>query len=264
MNRGYVKLWRKIEDSIVFQNEGLFKVFIWCLLQATHKEIYLPVRTGRGFTEVHLMPGSFIFGRQSAAKQLRMSQSTVWGRIIKLKKFKIIDMQTNTHYSIISIINWISYQGDQNQSDSQPDRQPTPNRRATDTNKNNKNVKNNTPAKISEKISLLQVRYSLNQEIINQAFQTISSTRKANRIADTVKLSILESWDRYPVEKVISGIRAYLSKDYAGQGKNEKYLLGIIRNSKVESAGQQEAVRSTGSALLDRYYREMGALNERA
>jgi hypothetical protein len=261
MNRGYVKLWRKIEDSIVFQNEGLLKVFIWCLLQATHKEIYLPVRTGRGFTEVHLLPGSFIFGRQSAAKQLRMGQSTVWGRIIKLKKFKIIDIQTNTHYSIISIINWISYQGDQNQSDSQPDRQPTPNRQATDTNKNNKNVKNKNTGEIFSEISHLEGRYQGHKEIMNQAFQVISSTRKSKRIAETVKLSILQSWDRYPAEKVISGIRAYLSKDYAGQGKNEKYLLGIIRNIKDEGPQQ---TRSTGSALLDRYYREMGAPNERA
>ena len=36
----------------------------------------------------------------------------------------------------------------------------------------------------------------------------------------------------YPVEQVESGIRIYLEKDYAGKGKKEDYLFGIIRNQK--------------------------------
>ena len=48
-----------------------------------------------------------------------------------------------------------------------------------------------------------------------------------------------------------AGIRTYLAKDYAGQGKREEYLLGIIRNQKPEDEG---AENSTGSPLLDAYY----------
>jgi uncharacterized phage protein (TIGR02220 family) len=97
------------------------------LLRASHKETWTPVRTGRGFTEVELKPGSFIFGRYTAATDLRMSPSTVWRRILKLKNLEIIDIQTDTHFTIIYIINWHIYQAEQQNSDRQPDRQRTGN-----------------------------------------------------------------------------------------------------------------------------------------
>ncbi|PKN37678.1 MAG: hypothetical protein CVU62_08105 [Deltaproteobacteria bacterium HGW-Deltaproteobacteria-2] len=125
MNRGYVKLWRKIEDSAVFQNEGLLKVFVWCLIRANHKEQFVQVKTGRGFSEVKLLPGTFIFGRESAAKKLDMSPSTVWKRILKLEKLDFLNIRSNSHYSIIHIVNWIIYQATTANSDSESDRQVT-------------------------------------------------------------------------------------------------------------------------------------------
>ena len=114
------------------------------------------------------------------------------------------------------------------------------------------------PAEISSKISSLRERYS-DQEIIDQAFQAISSTRNTNLIADSVKLKILQSWGKYPVASVMAGIRTYLEKDYARQDKDENYLLGIIRNHKpVESITGGQVMKSTGSPLLDEHYRQQG------
>ena len=91
----------------------------------------------------------------------------------------------------------------------------------------NKNDKN--PSEISEKIISLKTRYP-DQRIIDQALDAIASTRKGGRIADNVKLQILESWVKHPIESVLSGIRIYLSKRYFQQGKRESYLLAIIRD----------------------------------
>jgi hypothetical protein len=114
------------------------------------------------------------------------------------------------------------------------------------------------PRDFSSEISVLKDRYP-DQQIINQAFTAISSTRKSSRIADTVKLSILKSWERYPVETVIAGIRTYLEKGYHDQGKGEKYLQGIIRNLKPEaSMTGGEVMKSTGSRMLDDHYRQQG------
>ena len=109
MNRGYIKLYRKTLESRAFQSEGLLKVWIWCLLKATHKEVWVPIKIGRGLTEVHLLPGQFIFGRESAAKKLKMKPSTVWKRIVKLKKLGNLNIQSNRQYSIITIVNWDTY-----------------------------------------------------------------------------------------------------------------------------------------------------------
>ena len=129
-----------------------------------------------------------------------------------------------------------------------------------------KRIKEENPLEISSEISSLKDRYP-DQETINQTFTAMSSTRKSNRIADTVKLSILKSWERYPVDQVESAIRTYLEKGYAAEGKWEAYLLGIIRNNgnmgkpsslpHGSSTGQKVRPLSNDRALDD-YYRSRG------
>lgn len=117
-----------------------------------------------------------------------------------------------------------------------------------------------SPEEISSQISVLKKRYQ-EQETIDQVFHGISSTRKSSRIADSVKLNILQSWERYPVESVMNGIKTYLDKGYHHQGKNEKYLMGIIRNSNgtgAIDAPQVQTIKATGSPLLDEHYRSQG------
>lgn len=88
-------------------------------------------------------------------------------------------------------------------------------------------LKEETPAFFS-----LKNRYP-DQDLIDKVFQAIASTRKSEKVADSVLLAQLQKWDRYPVDQVENGIRIYLEKDCAGQGKREPYLLGIIRNQQV-------------------------------
>jgi uncharacterized phage protein (TIGR02220 family) len=157
MDRGYIKLYRKILESLIFQNEGLFKLWIWCLLKASHKHYWIPVQIGKGFTEVCLKPGQFIFGREKAAKELKVTASTLWKRMLKLKTIGNLDIKSNNHYSLITIVNWDSYQGclrkSGRQSDSQVTAEEQPGDSHGNTNKNIKNVKNeenniNQPDKI--------------------------------------------------------------------------------------------------------------------
>jgi hypothetical protein len=111
------------------------------------------------------------------------------------------------------------------------------------------NNKGTIKVKITPDIFSLKKRYS-DQKLIDQVFAAIASTRKSNRVADSVLLAQLQKWERYPVEQVESGIRIYIDKGYADQGKREEYLFGIIRNQKIELSKDS----GTGSTLLDSYY----------
>ena len=51
---------------------------------------------------------------------------------------------------------------------------------------------------------------------------------------NTILLNQLKNWEDYPVQQVQSGIKIYLDKKCADEGKNEKYLLGIIRKQKSD------------------------------
>jgi len=110
MESGWIKLHRKAKLSQVFKNAHLWQIWSWCLLEATHTEVWIPVKTGRGITEVHLLPGQFIFGRESAAKELRMKPSTLWKRMLKLKNIENLNIESSSKYSIITLANWGLYQ----------------------------------------------------------------------------------------------------------------------------------------------------------
>ncbi len=110
VDTGFILLSRSIVDSIVFQNEKWFRVWIWCLIEASYKKKNKRVKTGKGYTVLTLERGQFIFGRNQNAKDLKLPPSTLWKIILKLKTLGNLNIKSNTHYSIISICNYELYQ----------------------------------------------------------------------------------------------------------------------------------------------------------
>ena len=110
VDTGFILLSRSIVDSIVFQNEKWFRVWIWCLIEASYKKRNKRVKTGKGYTVLTLERGQFIFGRNQNAKDLKLPPSTLWKIILKLKTLGNLNIKSNTHYSIISICNYELYQ----------------------------------------------------------------------------------------------------------------------------------------------------------
>lgn len=116
MANGWVKLWRKSLDSGLLQDPELWTFWCWCLMKAVHR----PQQTIINKQVVDLQPGQFIFGRKKAAAELPLSEKKVRTCLYKLEKLQNLAIQSASRYSIITIINWESYQ----QSD-QPTGQPT-------------------------------------------------------------------------------------------------------------------------------------------
>ena len=104
-------------------------------MKATYKERWVEMKTGKSKIEVHLQPGQFVFGRKSAAKELGMPESSVRNRMKKLKNMRNVDIKEDRQYSIVSIVNWVSYQDEINKKDIKEDRQRTGKGQAKDTNK---------------------------------------------------------------------------------------------------------------------------------
>lgn len=137
-DEGWIKLYRKSIDSQVFQNEALWKLWTWCLLKANHKDAWVPVKSGKGTTEVFVKRGQFIFGRNTAAKELKMNPFSVYKRMLKLENMENCYVERNTHYSIVSILNCDLYQLHQIEEGTP---KGTGKEQARNTNKNDKNEK---------------------------------------------------------------------------------------------------------------------------
>jgi len=105
-NNGYILLPRSLVESVVFKNEKWLKVYIWCYMEANFKDNFIPVNTGRGTTAIKVERGQFIFGRNKHAKELGMPPSTLWKIILKLKLLEVLDVNSDTHYSLITVCDY--------------------------------------------------------------------------------------------------------------------------------------------------------------
>lgn len=78
-------------------------------------------------------------------------------------------------------------------------------------------------------------RYDGN-ELIGKALAAIASTRKSNKISESVRVGVLKKWSRCSAEAVLAGCRAYLEGDHASGDKRENYLWAIIVSKAREAA----------------------------
>lgn len=99
-------------EGRIFSNPDLWKVWCWCRMKANHKNNWMSISTGRGFTEIEVKKGQFVFGRNTAAKELNMKPSTIWKRMLKLKTLQNLNIQSDKVCSIITICNWDSCKPD--------------------------------------------------------------------------------------------------------------------------------------------------------
>lgn len=149
-NDTWVKLYRKIVDSDIFENPGLLKFWIWCLCKASVDERVVRV----GTKKVELQRGQFVFGRSSASVTLKMAESTVYKYLGLLERDGMISTNRNNRYTIVTIEKWGFYQNkdtnrnrnnnrSSNRTVTETKTEPWQNRnRNEDTNKNVENVEN--------------------------------------------------------------------------------------------------------------------------
>lgn len=128
----WLKLYRKLLKSPIFENEKALKIWIWCLLKATHIEREQLV----GQQIIHLEKGQFIFGREKASEELKMTESTVYKYIKLLEKLQMISINSNNKFSVVSIEKWEDYQ-DKKQQDNN---KITTKEQQSNTNNNVKNI----------------------------------------------------------------------------------------------------------------------------
>lgn len=157
-NSGWVKIHRKILHSPIFDNANLLKVWFWCLCKATHE----PRKHLVGNQLVELEAGQFVFGRKSAALDLKMKERTVYDYMNVLEKLEMLNIKSTNKFSVVTVMKWDFYQGRDDVDQQQKDNNPTTIQHQSNNSpttvqhkqeckelKNVKNVKNISPPNIS-------------------------------------------------------------------------------------------------------------------
>ena len=129
-------------DSFVWTNPYMYKLWSLCLMKAAHEKRKF-LFNGK---EVWLNSGEFVTGRDAltfemnkgAKREHQVNSTSVWRWIKLFEKEGMLDIKSTTKYSVISISNWGAYQSDEQQVDIKW----TSSEQQVDTNKNEKNYKN--------------------------------------------------------------------------------------------------------------------------
>ena len=173
---GYIKLYRKLIESPVFENEKLLKIWVWCLCRANHVETDAIV----GLQKIHLKKGQFIFGLLKASKELSIPKTTLYRNMKALETYQMISIKPENKYSVITIENWDKYQGVTGETEKQTENKRKTNGKQTETDKNVKNVKNDKNIYSSEKL----------QEIVNLYNRICVSLPRCTMLSDRRKKAL--------------------------------------------------------------------------
>ena len=91
MHRGYVKVYRKLEDSGILKDPYACQFFMWAMLKATHK----PHKQIIGNQVVDLEPGQFVSGRKVGAEEMGISPSKFVRTAEQMKMLGFLDSKPN-------------------------------------------------------------------------------------------------------------------------------------------------------------------------
>lgn len=103
---GWLKLYRSILDSAVFQDAEVLKVWIWLLCNVAFEQ-HDTICYGK---VIHLKPGQIATGRKKIAQCTDLSENKVYRALTALKSLGNIEIKSTNKYSIITVVNWEKYQ----------------------------------------------------------------------------------------------------------------------------------------------------------
>jgi hypothetical protein len=207
MHRGYVKVWRKIEDSGLLQVPNTLALFMFLLLNATYKDKKVGTTTG----VIELKRGQYISGIHKLSGALEQSVRQIRTSQERLINLEIITVKTTNKYTIYSIENYNNYQD----TDTPDDKQPTNNRQTNDKETTTKQESNNSRSKDIAPLALLmamgvskplaqdwlKVRKLKKSAPTQTAFDAIKKHAEANGLtfAEAVQIATENNWAGFDV-----------------------------------------------------------------
>lgn len=185
MELGYVRLYRKILDNpIIWKDSDHVAIWIYLLLNATHKEIPVIFKGERTI----LKPGQLIVGSKAIAEELNINYVKVHRVLNDFKVEKQIEKQASNKNSLITILNWEKYQSCEKQNEIQVKNNCNSDeiQMKNECNTTEKQLKNNyNSTEIQQKSETQSEKQIITENALNTAFnqEETSTSEKQNEIS---------------------------------------------------------------------------------
>lgn len=159
--KGFILIHRKLGDHPRFKDGDWLKVWMFCLMEATHSENQRRIFKGQ---EILLKPGQFVTGRLKVAEFTGVHESSVQ-RILKTMEIEQqIEQQISNTSRLITVVKWKEYQFPEHQTEQPLNNQRTTTEQPLNTLQQCNNENNVTMKTKREKITSLVPRFAQDDE----------------------------------------------------------------------------------------------------
>lgn len=128
-------------------NAELLQLFIYCLLRANHKDTEI-IWNGK---PKKIKRGSFLTGLNTLCIALKQKQTATYNRLKVLKELNYIDVKSENKFSVVTIVNYNTYQVVEDLIGKQNENKVKTNGKQSETDKNDNNVDNDKMKELEAK-----------------------------------------------------------------------------------------------------------------
>lgn len=206
---GWLKLYRSILDSAVFQDAEVLKVWIWLLCNVAFEQ-HDTICYGK---VIHLKPGQIATGRKKIAQCTDLNENKVYRALNALKSLGNIEIKATNRYSIITIVNWYKYQ-EENYKRTSSEQQTNSKTTTEEQQDNNKRTqhKNGKNGKKEKNIYICSF------------FQSVWDEYPKKLGKNKVTKAAMEQLEEAGMDTVMDAVRRYVEK-IKRDGTEEKYIM---------------------------------------
>ena len=216
--QGYIKLYRQITDTPVWADSDKLKLWLMCLMKATHDEKTQVV----GNQIIELKAGQFITGRAALSddfnrdvkKDRRVDGLTLFRWLSLFEKMEMLNIKKTNKYSLITVLNWDKYQGRRTSNEQQLNNNRTSDEQQLNTNKNDKNEKNEKNEKKED------ICY---QQIADMYNNTCVSFPRLTKLSDARKKAIKARLKTYTADDLQKAFTLAEQSDFLKEANNRNW-----------------------------------------
>ena len=206
---GWLKLYRSILDSAVFQDAEILKVWIWLLCNVAFEQ-HDTICYGK---VIHLKPGQIATGRKKIAQCTDLNENKVYRALTALKSLGNIEIKATNKYSIITVVNWDKYQ-DENGKRTSSEQQTNSKQTSEEQQYDSKTTQHKNGKKEKKEKNIY----------ICSFFQSVWDEYPKKLGKNKVTKAAMEQLEEAGEDAVMSAVRRYVEK-IKREGTDEKYIM---------------------------------------
>ena len=267
---GWIKFHRKILENPIFTKPELFQLFSYCLLRANHSDTKIIWND----KEETLEKGCFITGRKVISSDTGQSESTIYRNLKLLEKLSMISIKSNNKYSVVKVLNYCVYQGQDSEDEQPVDNQWTTSGQPANTDKNvkndknDKNERNEVTSSPKNKFSDDSIELILASELFNLIIGNNPNAKKPSLQAWARDIDLMMRVDKRSVEDIQAMI-SWCQRDNFWQGNilspkklRDKFDQLTVKMNTAQRTDNPRANRPNGFDAIDEWAKMTEGMDE--